>query len=113
MAVAGETGIMQFCDRPDDFRMQVRAIIDDHGGTVDGYYGPGIQVVMPGNANRCAAMQLALQELGGKIQRGSGYRFPACNGEPDHQLCWSRESDRGIRGMAYVYYLTFNFTMAG
>jgi hypothetical protein len=32
-----------FSDMPDNFRMHIRAIIDDADGLVEGYYGPYVK----------------------------------------------------------------------
>ena len=96
---------IHFVDRDTDHRMLIRDIIDDYGGTMELYDGTGFQVTMP--ADRATRDRLcdALRPFG--YVRGSSFFFPACNNEPEHQLHWKREQDRGHRGMALAILYSF------
>ena len=77
-----------FSDQPDHIRMGARAIVQDNGGHVCGYFGPHFQVALPNagaEAIRCQLAQLGLHQHG-------AFYFPADTGSPKHLIhrrgCW-------------------------
>ena len=101
--------VTQFCDQPDSLRLAIRSLVEDAGGTIEGYYGPGVQVILAADADARRRLIEQCEQHGGTVRKGSRFRFAACNGEPDHQLCWQRESERGNRGSAHVEYVTLEW----
>jgi hypothetical protein len=86
-----------FCDEPDHIRMTARAIVQDGGGYVCGYYGPHLQVALPNTGTDALCYQLAW--LG--LRRQNAFYFPADTGSPKHLI-----HRRG-------YWLHVNFTREG
>lgn len=99
--------MLNFADRPDNVRMELRAIIEAHTGIVEGYYGPDLQVILPADADRRAALSAALATRGFAMVDGSRYWFPACNNEPANVLRWKRNQDVGNRSAAYVEFARY------
>ena len=77
--------------------MASRAIVQDSGGHVCGYFGPYLQVVLPNTGTEALYYQLAW--LG--LRQHNAFYFPADTGSPTHLI-----HRRG-------YWLHVNFTLKG
>lgn len=67
-----------FSDQPDKVRDDARAIVQDNGGHVCGYFGPYLQVALPNTGAetiRCRFAQLGLRQH-------NAFYFPADTGSP-------------------------------
>lgn len=89
--------------------MAIREIVNRHGGDVEMYDGPGLQIIEPGHVDNRRAMLAELASAGGTVREGSRYRFTVVGGEPYHQLQWPRNAVSRERGAAHTTRLTVDF----
>jgi len=92
-----------FCDLPNEYRMKVRGIVEDHGGHVEGYFGGYLLVALA--RKRWVAMEADLAEAGiVPAENGRSY-FPLGTDKPPGNLRWDGNYPGSKGFWCYCHYV--------